>query len=446
MHATVILLAVVVAIVPVFSLAQTFPTARVQTLTDRELPSLLELYRSLHRHPELSRLEKDSAARMASELRSVGYGVTEGVGGTGVVGVLENGNGPTVMVRADMDALPIIEETGLDYASTRKVEDRDGQEVGVMHACGHDMHMSVFTGTARVLKNLADTWQGTLVFVAQPAEEVGIGAQAMLDDGLFERFPRPDYALALHLSPGHAAGTIGYAEGFALANVDSLDITVRGVGGHGAMPHLAKDPVVLAAQIILALQTIISRESAATEPVVITVGQIHGGTKRNIIPDEVVLELTVRTYADDSRQRVLAAIQRVAIQTGRAAGLPDDKLPIVSAADEDPVPSLFNNPDLVLTTTTAMKAIVGDQAVIPAEPWMAAEDFARYGRMEPSIPSFLFFLGSTSPELLAQCQAGTATCPGLHNSRLSPDVEPTLRTGITAMVAAVLALTRPPTR
>ncbi len=405
-----------------------------------ELPSLLELYRHLHQHPELSLFEKESASRMAKELREVGCDVTEGVGGTGVVGVLKNGDGPTVLVRADMDALPIREVTGLEYASTKTATDGKGRTVPVMHACGHDMHMSVFTGTARVLKALAARWKGTIVFVAQPAEELGKGSAAMLEDGLLERFPRPDYALALHLAPGLASGTVGYVEGYALANVDSVDIVVRGVGGHGAMPHLAKDPVVTSAQLIMALQTIVSRESGPAEPVVITVGQIHGGTKRNVIPDEVKLDLTVRTYADETRARVLASIRRMAKQTALTAGMPDDRLPVVTRASEDPVPSLYNDPGLVGLATAAMKAILGAGNVVATEPWMAGEDFARYGRVEPPIPSFMFFLGSTAAEQLAQCRSGAANCPGLHNGGLSPDVELTLETGIAAMAAAVLSV------
>lgn len=412
----------------------------LKSAVKRELASLLKLYRHLHQHPELSLFEKESAARMAKEMGDAGYEVTEGVGGTGVVGVLKNGDGPTVLVRADMDALPIREETGLEYASTVTTTDGKGREVGVMHACGHDMHMSVFVGTARVLKELSSQWQGTLVLVAQPAEELGKGSAAMLADGLFERFPRPDFALSLHLAPGLASGTIGYVEGYTLANVDSVDILVRGVGGHGAMPHLARDPIVISAQLILALQTLVSRESAPTEPVVITVGQIHGGTKRNIIPGEVKLELTVRTYADETRQRVLKSIRRVAEQTARAAGVPEDRMPLVTRSNEDPVPALYNDPELVRRSVAAMKSVIGADNVAATEPWMAAEDFARYGRVEPRIPSFMFFLGSTAAAQLAQCVAGNAVCPGLHNSRLSPDVEVTLETGIAAMTAAVLSL------
>lgn len=420
--------------------AQVLPAEEVRTAVSQELPSLLTLYRNLHRQPELSLFEKESAARMAEELRNAGFEVTEGVGGTGVVGVWENGKGPTVMVRTDLDALPIREETGLEYSSSQTATNGEGRIVGVMHACGHDVHMSVFTGTARVMKNLASKWQGTVVFVAQPAEELGKGSGAMLADGLLERFPRPDFALALHLAPGLPSGTVGYVEGYALANVDSVDIEVRGIGGHGAMPHLAKDPVVIAAQIILGLQTIVSRESAATEPVVITVGQIHGGTKRNIIPNQVKLELTVRTYADESRARVLASIRRVAEQTARAAGVPEARLPVVTPAGEDPVPALYNDPELVRKTTAGMKSILGAEHVAATEPWMAAEDFSRYGRTEPRIPSFMFFLGSTSATQLEQCRLGAAECPGLHNSRLSPDIELTLETGVAAMVGAVLSL------
>ena len=299
-----------------------------------DLAYLKDLYLYCHQHPELSFQEFESAKRMAAELRKIGFEVTEKVGGNGIVGVYKNGEGPTVLVRADMDALPLAEETGLPYASKVTTTDAAGNTVGVMHACGHDMHMTVWVGTARTLVNMKDRWKGTLVFVGQPAEERSGGSKQMLADGLYERFPRPDYALALHVSATLPVGAIGYSSGYALANVDMLDLTVYGEGGHGAYPHTAKDPVVLAARLILDLQTIVSREISPLEPAVVTVGSIHGGTKGNIIPDEVKLEITLRSYTDEVREALIEKIRRISKGLAISAGLPEDKYPKIVVRDE----------------------------------------------------------------------------------------------------------------
>src|SRR6187401_102987 len=306
-----------------------------QSLADAELPSLLGTYKDIHAHPELSGQEERTAALVAKELRAAGCQVTEHIGkyenprlkGYGVVGVMKNGDGPTVLVRTDMDALPVQEDTGLPYASKVVAKNDEGKDVHVMHACGHDVHVAAFIGTARALAKIKDQWHGTIVFVAQPGEEIGAGARALLKDGLYDRFGKPDFALGFHDKADVQAGHIVVTEGYASANVDSVDVTVRGVGGHGAYPHKTKDPIVLAAEIINAWQTIASRENNPLDPIVITVGSIHGGTKHNIIPNEVKMQLTVRTYKSKVRELVLADIDRIAKGCAIAGGWPEDKMP-----------------------------------------------------------------------------------------------------------------------
>src|SRR6266436_7694409 len=325
-----------------------------QSLADAELPSLLEIYKDVHTHPELSGHEERTSTIIAQELRAAGCQVTEHLGkyensslkGYGVVGVMKNGEGPTVLVRTDMDALPVEEETGLPYASKVVAKNDEGKDVHVMHACGHDAHVAAFIGTARALGKLKDQWHGTIVFVAQPAEEIGTGARALLKDGLYDRFGKPNFALGFHDKADLQIGHIGVTEGYTSANVDSVDVTVRGVGGHGGYPHKTKDPIVLAAEIINAWQTIVSRENNPLDPVVITVGSIHGGTKHNIIPDEVKMQLTVRTYKADVREKVLAAIERIAKGCADAAGLPSDKMPTVALLRDQFTPATYNNPEL----------------------------------------------------------------------------------------------------
>ena len=414
--------------------------AVIEARVEETESDLLELYKHLHAHPELSFHEEQSAARMAEELSQLGFTVTTGVGGHGVVAVLEQGEGPTLMIRADMDALPVKEETGLPYASSATTTDESGSEVAVMHACGHDVHMTCLIGTARILTSLKNVWNGTLVLIAQPAEERGAGAKAMLNDGLFQRFPRPDYAIALHVDPLIESGMIGYVSGYAMANVDSVDISVYGIGGHGAYPHMTKDPIVIAARIIVDLQTIVSREIAPIDPVVITVGSIHGGTKHNVIPNDVKLQLTVRSYSDETRDHLLKAIERVAVNAARLANVPDDLLPTVEVKDEY-TPAVYHHPELVTRVTSTVGRLLGSEKVVEKEPVMGGEDFGRYGREAPAIPIFMLRLGSVSPDRVAASKSpGGPPLPSLHSSRYAPDAAPTLTTGVKAMSAAALDL------
>jgi amidohydrolase len=419
-----------------------------QSLADAELPSLLGIYKDLHTHPELSTQEQRSSAIVAKELKAAGCDVTEHVGKYdkpgltcfGVVGVMKNGAGPTVLVRSDLDALPVHEETGLPYASTVTTKGPDGKDVPVMHACGHDIHMSTLIGTARALGKLKDQWQGTIVFIGQPAEETVGGARAMLKDGLYTRWPKPDYALALHDDAEIETGKIGVTEGYAFANVDSVDVTVHGIGGHGAYPHKTKDPIVLAAEIINAWQTIASRENNPLDPVVVTVGSIHGGTKHNIIPDEVKMQLTVRSYKEEVRKKVLAAIERIARQCATAAGLPQDKLPEVKVRDDEFTPATYNNPELVKRVSAALKNALGDDKVVPKDPTMGGEDFCEYSLTDHSIPAFMFVVGAVDPAKVADSKKTGTPLPSLHSSRFAPVPEPTIRTGIIGMTSAVLEL------
>ncbi len=412
----------------------------VSAILFRDVATLETLYRTLHQNPELSFQEKKTAARLAEELRRAGFEVTTGVGGHGVVALLTNGTGPTVMLRTDMDALPITEETGLPFASTVRARDIFGREVGVMHACGHDVHMTVMVGTARVLSQLRDRWQGTLMIIGQPAEEKGQGAKAMLDDGLFTRFPRPDYCIAEHTIPDLDAGSVGVVEGFAFANVDSVDLVIRGVGGHGASPHTTKDPVVIASQVVLALQTIVSREmEPATEPAVVTVGSIHGGTAYNIIPEEVRLQITVRSYSEKARHKILTAIERTARGIAVAAGVPDDRMPTMALAEHS-LHSVYNDPTLTRRLAEDFRRTLGEGKVVALSPEMIAEDFGSYGRVEPRIPICLFRLGTRGG---AGATSGQAPHAALHSSLYVPDAPAAVATGVRAMSAAVLDLLRP---
>lgn len=415
----------------------------VRASVREQYPSLFEFYKYLHSHPELSGQEANSAARLAEELGKAGFQVTAGVGSHGVVGVLSNGAGPTVLVRTELDALPVKEKTGLPYASTVVTTNAQGQEVPVAHACGHDLHMTCLIGVARVLGHLKEHWQGTLVFIGQPAEEAGQGARAMLADGLFQRFPRPDFCLALHDSAELPAGRLGYTPGWTQANVDSVDILIHGVGGHGAYPHKTKDPVVLAAQIVLDLQTIVSREVRPGEPAVVTVGSIHGGTRYNVIPDEVRLQLTVRSYTDEVRRQTLEAIKRIVRGQAIAAGIPEDLFPEVTIAD-DSTPALWNPPDLARRMAGVFRAWFGETNVSEEKPTMGGEDFARYGRTEPKVPIFMFRLGAVAPEAYAESQRTGQPLPSLHSPLWAPLPEPAIKTGVTAMSAAVLELMPPP--
>lgn len=420
-----------------------------RSLADAELPSLLTIYKDLHLHPELSMHEERSAAIVARELKAAGCEVAEQVGTYdkpgatcfGVVGVMKNGSGPTVLVRTDLDALPVHEETGLPYASTATTKNEEGKEVSVMHACGHDIHMSTLIGTARALSKLKGKWHGTILFVGQPAEETAGGARAMLNDGLYTRWPKPDYALGFHDKADLQTGHIGVTEGYTYANVDSVDVTVHGIGGHGAYPHTTKDPIVLAAEIIDAWQTIASRENNPLDPVVITVGSIHGGTKRNIIPDEVKMQLTVRTYKNEVRDKVLAAIERIAKQCATVAGLPSDKLPEINIRKDESTPATYNNPDLTKRLVAVWKKTIGDDNVEMVDPTMGGEDFSEYSLPNHSIPAVDFHVGAVDPaKFAASKKPGAAPLPSLHSSKFAPVPEPTIRTGIIGMTSAVLEL------
>ncbi len=412
----------------------------ISPLVEREYSSLEKLYVHCHSHPELSFREQKTAARLAEELKALGIEVTTGVGGHGVVGVLKNGAGPTILLRTDLDALPVKEQTGLPYASTVRATNDAGVEVDVMHACGHDVHITSLVGTARVLTHLKSSWSGTIVFIGQPAEERGAGARAMLKDGLFTRFPKPDYCLALHVSSDMPAGSVGVVEGFVLANVDSVDITMRGLGGHGAWPHKTKDPIVLAAQSIMAMQTIVSRETDPLESAVVTVGSVHGGTKHNIIPDEVKLQITVRSFTDEVRARTLESIKRIVRGQAISAGIPEDKLPVVHVDEREFTPATYNHPDLARRLGGTFKQLFGEKKVITRKPVMGGEDFSEYGRTADKIPICLFWLGTIEPERVAESERTGKPLPALHSSLYRPVPEPSIKTGVTAMSAAVLEL------
>ncbi|MEM6774400.1 MAG: amidohydrolase [Pseudomonadota bacterium] len=397
----------------------------------------LSYYIALHRAPELSFQEEKTAATLAASLREVGFEVTTGVGGHGVVAQFNNGAGPTLMIRADMDALPVEEQTGLPYASTVKAMELDGREVSVMHACGHDIHMTVVLSTALELLERRDEWSGTLLVIMQPAEERGAGAREMLADGLFERFPLPDANLSLHTIATLPAGQVGYVSGWMMANVDSVDITLHGVGGHGAYPHTAKDPIVLAAAIIMDLQTLVSREIHPVEPGVVTVGSVHAGTKHNIIPDRAELQLTVRSYSDDVRERLLSGIERIALKQAEAMGFPKDRLPEVTVREEY-TPALWNDPELVERGVSVLRAELGADAVVEVPKEMGGEDFARYGRTAEKIPSFMVRVGTVPAEIWDAAQRGEASLPSLHSPFFAPDPVPTLEAGRRALTALAL--------
>ncbi|HKB56424.1 MAG TPA: amidohydrolase [Lacunisphaera sp.] len=405
-----------------------------------DYPALEKFYIDLHLHPELSLMEEKTSAKVAAELRAAGFEVTEKFGGYGVVGVLKNSAGPTLLIRTDMDALPVLEETSLPYASKVRVTDLSGHEVPVMHACGHDIHMTVFTGTARMLAGLKDRWSGTLVFVGQPAEERVIGARAMLSAGLYRQFPKPDFALALHDESEIPAGSVATIEGFSHANVDTANITIHGIGGHGAMPYKGKDPVVLAARIILALQTIVSRELRATDPAVVTVGYIQGGTKNNIIPSEVKLGLTLRSYSDEVRAHLVSSIRRICRGEAIAAGLPDELMPEVEVNAAEGATSVYNDPVLTRRVRGAFVAWFGADQVKTFEPSMVSEDFSEYGRTVEHVPVCMFRLGALSAEKISESQRTGVPLPSLHSGKFAPVPEPTIKTGVTALTAAALEI------
>jgi len=403
----------------------------------KDMDAMMALYRDLHANPELSLKEVNTAAKLAKRLKALKYDVTEKVGGTGVVAVMKNGTGPVLLIRADMDALPVVEQTGLDFASKVRTKTPEGVETGVMHACGHDTHMTAFIETAKLLATRKDQWKGTLVMILQPAEEVGKGARDMLEDGLYTRFPRPTHALAFHDAANLEAGVIGYTPGYALANVDSVDIDVKGVGGHGAYPQTAKDPIVLGSRIVTSLQTLVSREQDPQDPAVVTVGSFQGGAKHNIIPDEAKLLLTVRSYSDETRAKLIEGIRRIARGEAIAAGMPQDKMPVVSVKDEF-TPSTYNPPEFAEEMAGLLKTHFPDGRVVKTTAVMGGEDFGRFYRADKSIKSFIFWVGGVPAEKMAAAQAGQISLPSLHSPFWAPQADKVIATGSEAMT--VLAL------
>jgi hippurate hydrolase len=421
---------------------------------------VFDLYKFFHQNPELSFKESKSAAVMARELNALGFTVTtgigddslrsrvknhagnvpDGVGGHGLAAVMENGDGPTLMIRADMDALPLKERTGLPYASNIISTDHTGQEVPVMHACAHDSHMAIMIGTARRLVAMKDKWSGTLILIGQPAEEVGLGARAMLEDELYKRFPTPDYVLALHTEGNAPAGTVTYTSEWARANVDSVDITVRGIGTHGSAPQYGIDPIVIAAQIVTALQTLVSREIDPLKAGVVTVGSLQAGFKHNIISDEAKLKITVRSYEDDVRQKLLDGIKRITMAQAMSAGVPANLAPIIEF-DNEPLPSAYNEPNLTARVMAAIGSTLGVERVVEMPPVMGGDDFSFYGRTKENIPTLIFGIGGADPEAFDAYRAGKSDAPpSNHSPFFAPMPEPTLKTGVHAMTLAALDL------
>ena len=417
--------------------------ASADTLRDavaKDMPSLLTLYRDLHANPELSMQEVKSAAKLAAEAKRLGFQVTTGVGKTGVVAVMKNGPGPVVMLRADMDGLPVDEKTGLPYASKVRGTSRAGVETGIMHACGHDTHMTAWVGAARRLAAMKDQWSGTLVMVGQPGEETSEGAKAMLEDGLYTRFPKPAAVIGFHDSATLPAGVIGYSMGPALANVDSVDITVRGVGGHGAAPHTTKDPIVLGARIVSALQTLVSREINPLESAVVTVGSFHAGAKHNIISDEAKMLLTVRSYTPETRRILLDGIRRIARGEAIAAGVPEDRMPEVVIREAEYTPATVNTEALTASTATLLTQRFGAERVKRVPPVMAGEDFSRFHLADKSIESLIFWVGGVPAPVWQKAAGDASKLPSLHSPFWAPDPEPTISTATEAMTAAALGV------
>jgi amidohydrolase len=437
-------LSIAASIVATYAFAQ----QPIENIAESELPSLLAIYKDIHSHPELSAHEARTSAIIAREMRAAGCEVTDHFGkydkpnlkGYGVIGLMKNGEGPKVLVRTDMDALPVEEETGLPYASKVTTKDDEGKDVHVMHACGHDAHMAAFIGTVRALQRLKGQWHGTIMFVGQPAEETLNGARALLGAGLYDRFGKPDFALGYHDNSFLETGKIAVCEGYTYANSDSVNITVQGMGGHGALPHTTKDPIVLSAEIINALQTIASRENNPIDPVVVTVGSIHGGTKHNIIPNEVKMQINVRTYKPDVRDHVLAAIDRIAKGIATAAGIPVERAPIVEVLRDQSARATYNNPDLTRRLVAVWKKELRADNVENIDPVMVSEDFSEYSLPDHSIPACDFFIGAVDPAKIAESKKTGTPLPSTHSSKFAPVPEPTIRVGIIGMTSAVLEL------
>ena len=411
--------------------------ATLQEQIRTDMPMLLALYRDIHANPELSMQEVRTPAKLAPEMRKLGYEVTEHVGKTGVVAVMKNGPGPVLLLRADMDALPVKEQTGLPFASKAVGKLPDGTDTPVMHACGHDTHVATWLGTARRLAAMKAAWSGTLVMILQPGEERVMGAQAMLDDGLFKRFPKPDYLVAFHDSASLPAGTLGITRGFALANVDTVNIDVKGVGGHGAYPQNTKDPIVLASRIVTALQTLVSRENDPQQPAVVTVGSFHAGTKSNIIPDDAKLALTVRSYTQETRQLLLDGIRRIVRGEAIAAGMPEDRMPQVEI-EQPSADATFNTLELSDHLMTLFGGHFGASRVVETKPIMASEDFSRFWLADKSKQSVIFWVGGVPKEKWDAVKGDTLKLPALHSPLWAPDADAVISTATEAMTVASL--------
>ncbi|MEQ8302312.1 MAG: amidohydrolase [Cyclobacteriaceae bacterium] len=423
------------ALVPLMFLASAFVTAPL--FTDKEiiaddLPFLIEFYKTRHKNPEISLQEKETSKALATELRKVGFSVTENFGGYGIVGVFKNGNGPTILYRTDMDALPMYEKTELAYTSQLKAK-LNGEEVGTMHSCGHDIHMTTWLGTARAMVAMKDKWKGTLLLIGQPAEEIGAGAQMMLEAGLYEKFGVPTYGIGLHSSPTIPAGQVGIGKGYVMASSQSVDINVYGVGSHGASPHMSIDPIVVTSMLVMELQTIVSRNVKPTESAVVTIGTIKGGTVGNIIPDQVTLKLTIRTFKKEVLDLVNQRIKEIARGVGIAAGLPEDKLPevVINGAG----PANYNDPTTAEKITQSAITAIGKENVIDEEPVMLSEDFSYYGQTEHKVPTVFYWLG-TVPDVRMKSN----DLPGLHSPFYYPQPEISIKTGVTVTSQALLDL------
>lgn len=430
------------------ALLATAVPAQAETVAERiqaDLPGLMAVYRDLHANPELSFQEVRSAKVLADTARKAGFEVTEKVGQTGVVAVLRNGPGPTVLIRADMDALPVVEQTGLPFASTKRGTSTAGVESGIMHACGHDTHMTAWIEVARLLAARKSEWSGTLVMIGQPAEEMGLGARAMLADGLYTRFPKPDYAIAFHDTPELPSGVVGAKPGWALANVDSVDVEVKGVGGHGAYPHMTKDPIVLASAIVMRLQTLVSREQRPIEPAVVTVGSFHAGTKHNIISDYAKLELTVRSFSDENRKQLLDGIRRIVAGEAMASGTPADRMPVVTVK-EPYTRATFNTPDFAQEIAADLGARMGAaKVVVVPDPTMGGEDFDEYRRTdEGHIKSTILWVGGTPAAALEAARNGGKAVPSLHSPFWAPEADRVIASAAEALTLTAMRLMTKP--
>jgi len=437
------LLAVSALVVLALPLASQTPSDLAASV-QRQLPALTETYKHLHRSPELSRHEEQTSAFVAGELRKLGYTVTEHVGkyadgaqAFGVVAVLENGAGPRLLIRTDMDALPVEEKTGLDYASTVKTTNAQGQQVSVMHACGHDLHMTVLLGAARELAARKSQWHGTLMLVGQPAEEVVQGAAALMADRLYERFGRPDFVLSEHDSAEVPAGSVALKGGPLLAGATTINVTMRGIGGHGSAPQSGKDPIVLAAEFVLVAQTIVSRQIDPQQPAVLTVGTIHGGTKNNIIPDEVTMGLTLRTYSPAVRDQIVAAVRRTAQGLAESYGIPADRMPTVTLGES--TPATVNDPAMNERVRAAAASALGTERVLEARAVMGSEDVGQLA-LDGKIPAVMYWLGAADPEKLAESRKSGVALPSLHSALFAPVYSPAITTGVTAMTAVAMDL------